>query len=116
MAGDSTLAGENYIVAQRGAAGNSGLSDDDTASTHLNVVPDLNQIINPATVADDGVRPGAAVDCRIGADFDVVADDDTTELRDGNRPTAVGGKSEAIFANSNAGKQANPIAQDTVRE
>ena len=41
---------------------------------------DLDQVVELAAVLDDGVVQSAAVDAAVGADLDVVADHDSTEL------------------------------------
>ena len=45
------------------------------------VVPDLHEIINFRALADHRILKSAAVDGCIGANFDVVLDDDPPDLR-----------------------------------
>src|SRR6218665_3190664 len=45
MTGDAALRGQHDILAELGGAGDTGLGDDDTATPHGHVVPDLHQII-----------------------------------------------------------------------
>ena len=47
----------------------------------LTVVSDLNQIVDLRSGADDGVVDAAAIDRRVRADLDVVADDASPDVR-----------------------------------
>ena len=57
------------------------LADDHAMPADDDVVPDLHEIINFRAFADDRVLERAPVDALIGADLDVVLDDDTADLR-----------------------------------
>ena len=116
MPSDAALRSEDCVIVKSRAAGNASLRDYDTAPPHLHVVPDLNQIINPAAVADDSIRTGTAIDRRVGANFDIVADDDPAELWNRNGPAAVGGEPKTVLPNSNASEYTNAVTEDTVRE
>ena len=82
MVGKTGLTTANDIVAKGAAAGNSGLGNDDAAATKLVVMSNLNQIINSATVADDRIIQSTAIHARIGADFNVIADNHPSQLWD----------------------------------
>ena len=45
------------------------------------IVGDLDQIVDLGAFPDHGVAAAAAIDRRIGADLDIVLDNDTAELR-----------------------------------
>ena len=58
----------------------SDLCGDHTVAPNAHVMCDLHQVVDLATLADDGVTQGAAVDGRISADFNIVLDDGSSEL------------------------------------
>jgi hypothetical protein len=66
-------------------------------------VPDLNEIINHRARANHRIRAGAAVDRRVGADLDIVADDDASELRQLDRDRRIGRKAEPGLTDANSG-------------
>src|SRR3546814_2389001 len=53
--------------------------------------------------ADDGIRPGPAVDGGVGADLDAVADDDAAELRHVDEALGIHREAEAAGADPRAG-------------
>src|SRR6185437_8409484 len=67
MSADAGLAGEGDVVAEGDAAGDSGLYD---------------ELVDLGAGADDGAAERAALDGAIGADFDIVFDDDVAGLGD----------------------------------
>src|SRR5581483_10604785 len=62
------------------------------------VVPDLDLVVQLHAVLDDRVFERAAVDGRVGADLDVVADHDGAHLRDLGPALAVARHAEAVGA------------------
>ena len=69
-------------------AGDARLSNDDAMPPDDDVVGDLHQIVDLGAFADHGIGEKAAIDGRIGADLDAVADDDAADL--GNFDMAIG--------------------------
>src|SRR5690606_21922182 len=69
-----------------------------------NVVCNLHKVVDLDAVLDDGVVDRAAVDGRVRADLDVVADDDAAELRhlDPAAVREVLGEAEAVAADHRA--------------
>ena len=56
-------------------------ADNHAMPADRHIVADLDQIVDLGALADHGIADGAAVDGRIGADLDVVLDDDAADLR-----------------------------------
>ena len=69
-------------VADGGTAGNAGLRGDHGVFADLDVVRDLDEIVEFRSAPDDGGFQRAAVDAGVGADLDVVFDDDSADLRE----------------------------------
>ena len=76
------------------------------------VVPDLDEIINFRALADDRVLKGAPIDGRIGADLDVVLDDDPADLRHLEVPAGAHGEAEAVLADAHARMDDDPVADE----
>src|SRR5262249_55927570 len=112
VTGKAALPADHHEIVELRAPRDAGLRHQHAAATNRHVVPDLDQIINHRTVADDGVGPGAAVDRRIGADLDIVADDDAAELRDADMAARIGGEAEAVLADPGAGKDGDARADE----
>ncbi len=85
------------------AARDAALGDQDAAPAYPDVVPQLNQIINPRAVAHDGVRGRAAVDAGVGPDLHAVADQHPADLRHIQETFRVQGEAEAAGADAGAG-------------
>src|SRR5262245_41088449 len=65
---DADAGAEDHEIAKRNAAGNAGLGDQNPMAADHHIVPDLDQVVDLGSLADDGVPDGAAVDRRAGAD------------------------------------------------
>ncbi len=90
--------------------------DDDAMASHHDVVPDLDQIINFGAFADNGVLKSPAVDGRVGADVDVVLDDDAAHLRHLEMPLRAHGKAEAVLADAGPGVEDDAVADEGVHD
>ena len=62
------------------------------------VVADLDLIVDLGALADDRVAIAAAVDGGVGADLDVVLDDDAADLDDLDVAGGAGHEAEAVLA------------------
>ena len=102
MAGEPGLPSHHDKIAEPGAARDADLTGQNAAATENDIVPDLHQIINHRARADHGIVSGAAVDRRVGADIDIVADDDPPELRDLDRAARIGREAEPGLADPHA--------------
>ena len=116
MAGQAHLSSHHNEVTRFGASRNPNLGYDNAPPAQLHVMGDLHQIINLAAGADDSVGAGAAVNCGVSPDFDVVFDDDPSQL--GNLEVSLGteGKTKSILADAHAGVDNNAAPDDAVRE
>jgi len=111
VVGEAGLARQEDVVFDVGAARDPRLAGDETARADAAVVPDLHQVVDLRPRADDGVVHAAAVDGRIRADLDVVADDAASDLGDFARQLAAlaGHVAEPIRPEPHAGVQDDPV-------
>jgi hypothetical protein len=82
MVTNSDLSTQYDKVSEIAAPGDSDLTDDYAMSSQPGVVPDLDEIIDFRTLADNCVSQRAAIYCRAGADFHPVLNDHPSQLRD----------------------------------
>ena len=73
---------------------------------------DLDQIIDLGALADHRVAAGAAVDRGVGADLDVVLDDDAADLRHLQVPLRPHGEAEAVLPDAHAGMEDDAVADE----
>ena len=73
------------------------------------VVSDLDQIVDLGALADHGIAGRAAIDRRVGADLDVVLDDDAARLRDFLMALRTWQIAEAVLADTSAGMDDHAI-------
>ena len=66
------------------------------------VVPDLHQVVELDTVLDNSVLQCAPVDAGVGADFDVIANLDRTQLFNLDPLTIMRGEAKTISADNHA--------------
>ena len=74
------------------------------------VVADLDEVIDLGALADHRVAAGATVDTGVGADLDVVLDDDPADLRDLHVPLGAHRETEAVLPNAGAGMDDDAVA------
>ena len=80
MADDPYLAAEHDVFAGFYGAGDAGLSGDDVVFTDFDVVSDLDKVVDFGSFTDDGGFEAGPIDGGVGADFDVVFENDDAEL------------------------------------
>ncbi len=114
MAGNTALASDRDEISKLRAARNTRLRDDDATASQLDVVPDLDQVVYPATGTYGGVVHMTAVDGRIGANDTTVADDHPANLRYPEMAGRVHRKAEAILADLGARQQGYPRANQAM--
>jgi hypothetical protein len=90
-------------MAHGDAAGHAGLCRDDHVIFDLTVVGDVNHIVELDAIADDGLAQRGTIDAGIGADLDIVANGDATDLRELVPDAVYGDKAEAVGADDGAG-------------
>ena len=81
MRRDRGLAADRDEILERRRAGDADLRHDHAMLADGDVVGDLHQVVDLRPLPDQRVAAAAAVDRRVGADLDVVADDHAPELR-----------------------------------
>src|SRR5437899_5501249 len=79
-----------------------------------NIVGDLHQIVDLGALSDDGVGHRAAIDGRVGADLDVVLDDDAADLRHALRSLGAGHEAEAVLADPCAAMDDDAVADQSI--
>ena len=98
----------------RAEPGDADLRDDDAVPADLDIVADLDLVIDLRPLADHRVAVGAAVDRRVGADLDVVLDDDAADLRDLGMASRTHGKAETVLADAHTGMDDDAVADQSV--
>src|SRR4029453_995307 len=78
---DTSLPAHDDVVAQRRAAGDSRLRDEDAVLSYRDVVSDLHQVVDLRAALDGGLTERRPVDRHVGAELDVVLDDHDATLR-----------------------------------
>jgi hypothetical protein len=116
MAGETSLPSDHDKIIEPCTSGDAGLTGENAAPPENDVVPNLDQIINHRAGPDNGVIPGSPIDRRIGADIDIVANDDPSELRDFDRHICIGSEAEPRLADANSWVDDNPRAEQTMAE
>src|SRR6266850_459999 len=101
--GHAHLTRQHDAAPQLRAARHADLGHEDRVLTHLDVVPDLDEIVDLGAAADDRVAEGRAVDRAVGADLHVVLHDHPARLGDLAVARAVEGEAEAVGADDGAG-------------
>src|SRR6266850_1599989 len=81
VVGNSNLAAENDVVGNNAAAGNPRLRGNDDVLPDLNIVGDVHQVIDLCALPNYSGVEGAAVDSYVGADLNVISDDQQSDLR-----------------------------------
>ena len=102
-------------ILDRRRAGDADLGDDHAMAADDHVVGDLHQIVDLGALADHRVAAGAAIDRRVGADLDVVLDDDAADLRNFEVPLRPHGEAETVLADAHARMEDHAVADESVR-
>ena len=69
------LATQRAVVAERRRAGERSVRAQHAAAADVHVVPDLHQVVDLGTRANNCIWASATVNCRIGTNFNVIFDD-----------------------------------------
>src|SRR5688500_18561550 len=81
MSAATGLTTQCHVAPGACASRNSDLRHDDAVIADAHVVTDVHQVVDLAAVADHRVTDGAAIDARVRADFHIVADHTSADLR-----------------------------------
>ena len=114
MALHGDLAADRDEILDGRGAGDADLGDDHAMAADHHVVGDLDQVIDLGALADHRVAARAAVDGGVGADLDVVLDDDAPDLRHLQVPLRPHGEAEAVLADAHARMEDDPVADEGV--
>ena len=110
MAGYSDLSAGHHEVGQFRRPGNPDLADDHAMAADHHIMGDLHEIIDLGSLTDDGVAIGAAIDCGVGPDLDIVLDDDPADLRHFLMTARTHGEAESVLADAHAWMNDHPVA------
>ena len=110
VVGEADLPSHHDEISHFRAAGNAGLPGDQAVPADADVVRDLHQIVDLGALADDGVAGRAAVDRGVGADLDVILNDDPAGLRNFLMASRRRQIAEAVLADARAGMDDHAIA------
>src|SRR3954463_7944909 len=110
MASDSGLGGDDAIVGELCAAGETNLAHDEAMVTYGNIVRDMDEVVDFRAVADDSRAESSAIDGDIGADLDVVANDDVADLQNFAMTAFVENVAVAVGADDGSGVDGDAVA------
>src|SRR5262249_45656435 len=82
MVRHANLPSQHRVVPNRHAAGNPHLGNQNAVPPDNGVVADLDQIVDLGSLTDYGVVHRSAVNAGVGANLDIVLNDDASNLRD----------------------------------
>src|SRR5271166_6257761 len=116
VVGHTGLAAHGDEIADLSRAGNANLGGDGAMAANADVVCDLHEVIEARAGADNRVAQRAAVDRRVGADLDVVADHHAAQLWRGDEAPRRRGEAEAFLADPRAGVNHYPRAEYRVAD
>ncbi|MNX46462.1 hypothetical protein D3C86_770010 [compost metagenome] len=102
------------MLADFGTAGDPDARRHGSVISHLNVVGNLNLVIELHAVTDDRIGQRTAIYSRVHADFNIIADQHTTDLGDFLPDTFFIGKAEAFTAEHCTRLNDNPFADANV--
>ena len=115
MAGNPHLPSNRNRVFQLCTASYSGLGNENTIAPQTNVVPDLHQIIDPATSANNGIGAASPIHRRISTNFNMVFYHDTSKLRHGQKLCLIVSKSKTCFAYSYTRIKTDAVTHNTIK-
>src|SRR4051794_7216555 len=95
-------AAKSAVLADHRAAGHADASCHCSVGADAAVVPYLYLVVELDAIFDDGVGQRAAVDRGIGADLDIIADDDAPGLGNLDPCAVLVGKAESVGADHGA--------------
>src|SRR6516225_8332471 len=116
VSGYANACAQDDEVLQRGAPGNSGLSNQHTVPSNHHIVANLNEIVDLGTFADHGVADRPAVDGGTGADLDVVLNNHAPDLRNLQVTGCPHQKTEPVLADATARMDNHPVPDQRMRD
>ena len=76
----------------------------------MDIVTEMHKVVDLRAATDRSFTECRVIDRRAGADFDIVADDDATDLANPRMFTVFGSESETFTADHGVGANDNTIA------
>lgn len=107
---DAALTAHDHVVPHRRRTPDPTLCDYDTILPDIDIVPDLNKIIDFRAAADACDTAASPVDSTVGADFNIVFDNDRSNLRNLAVFAAALEVAEAVRSDRGVGMNQDPIA------
>src|SRR5690606_21688073 len=101
-------------IAQRDRPRNAALAGNHAATADTHIVGDLHQIVDLGAFPDDGVGHGAPVDGGVGADFDIVLNDDAADLRHALRPLRAAHETETVLPDTGSAMDDDAVSDQCV--
>ena len=114
MARTARLSGKDNVIAGLGTAGNAGLGNDEAIFTDFNVMAQVDQVIDFSTSANLRRPQGRIVQAGAGSNFNIVTEDDVSDLRNAGMLPFFRGKAKAFAADDGMGSDDGIFAEDTV--
>src|ERR1051325_9704633 len=81
MVGDARLRCHDDVIAEAGAAGKTDLPHDEAMASDDDVVRDMDQVVYLGSLPNERRAKGASINSGIGADLDIIADNDVAQLK-----------------------------------
>ena len=116
MVSQTHLPTENDKITQLAAPGHPHLPDNDTVPPDPGIVADLNQVIDLGALPNHSIPERSAVDGRACADFNIVLNDDPSELRNLLVSQGTRSKTETRLSDLRAGKNRYAVADVRMRQ
>src|SRR5690606_36662653 len=114
MVGDAHAPAQHRPVADGNGAGNAAMGGEHATTSDPYIMGDLDEIIYLGPLADHRIGKRAAIDRGVGADLDVVLDDDAAELGHLVEAGAARHVAEAVLADAHAGMDDDAVAEKCV--
>ena len=109
MIAETHLAADDAIIFDRDAAADPGLRGNHHACADIAVVSDMDHIVQLGSFSNPSATERAAIDSRVGAQLDVVFDDDRADLRKFVVTHVSAHISKTVSANDNSGMQNHAV-------
>src|SRR5690606_3248205 len=104
---------KHHHIADRHRPRYASIPGNHAGAADLHIMRDLHKIIDLAALANDRVRQGAAINCGIRSDLNVVLDDDTPDLWVLFKALWSREKAETVLPHLRARMDNHPVADDS---
>ncbi len=114
VADDTGLAADGDVMADSRAAGNTDLGDDHAVGADGDAVADGDHVTQFCPSTDRGPAQGGALNSSVGADLDIIFEDDDSDLGNLVMLAFVGGVAKAVVPDDSAGVKDDAIAKKAI--